>query len=269
LTQESSVFEIYEKLLNERLYKKNYTPAPERVLFKIRGENIGSIGNFIVVSGLPKAGKSTFINAALSSSFILERNKFNMSLQALHDRPVIGYFDTESAEYDFYKNINRIKSMAHINDLPYNFSAFNTRQDSAEINRALIETFCKIMKSSIIVIDGLLDCVNNYNDETESRAVINWLKRITTENEVLIIGVVHTGKRDNHTLGHFGSMVDRYAQSVLEVTKEEETNIYRMSAKYLRSAPTFEDVCIQWGGSGFVEAYNVPKKETAGDRRRR
>ncbi len=266
---ENSLIGIYEKLLNDRLYKKEYTPPPERVLFKIRGENIGSVGNFIVLSGLPKAGKSTYINAALSSSFILEKQKFNMSLQPLAERPYIAYFDTESAEYDFYKNINRIKTMSHTNDLPYNFQAFNTRQDAAEINRALIETFCTHMPASIVVIDGLLDCVNNYNDETESRSVINWLKRITTENDVLIIGVVHTGKRDNHTLGHFGSMVDRYAQSVLEVTKEEETNIYRMSAKYLRSAPTFEDVCIQWGGSGFVEAFNVPKKETGNDKRRR
>ena len=42
----------------------------------------------------------------------------------------------------------------------------------------------------------------------------------------MLIGVVHTGKKDNNTIGHFGSMIDRYAQSVIEIIKDKENNIF-------------------------------------------
>ena len=253
------------KLLSARLYDPNTQPPPEEVVLKIRGENIGSLGNFSIISGLPKAGKSTFINSIISSNFNMERVKFQTSLNTPHNRPYIGYFDTESAKYDFYKNINRIKQMANLYDkLPYNLQAFSTRKDSAETNRLLIEFYCQEMKPSVIFIDGLLDCVSNYNDEKESRFVIDYLKRITEEYNVFILGVVHTGKKDNHTLGHFGSMVDRYAQSVLEVIKDIENNVFRLCAKYCRSSLGFADVCIQWNGSEYVEAFGVPNKNESG-----
>ena len=74
----------------------------------------------------------------------------------------------------------------------------------------------------------MLDLIHNFNDEVESKMLIEWLKFLTNEYNVLIIGVVHLGKRDNHTLGHFGSMVDRYAQSVVEVVKDKENDIFRI-----------------------------------------
>jgi hypothetical protein len=89
--------------------------------------------------------------------------------------------------------------------------------------------------------------------------LIEWLKFLTNEYNVLIIGVVHLGKRDNHTLGHFGSMVDRYAQSVVEVVKDKENDIFMMKAKYLRSSADFNDICIQWNGNKYVEVQKPPE----------
>jgi archaellum biogenesis ATPase FlaH len=260
----------YDKLLNSRHFKHDYAPPGEQVFFKIRDKVIGSAGNFCVFSGLPKAGKSTFINAAISSMMLTEKQKFDIRLETDPIRPFLGYFDTESAEYDFYKNLQRIKDMACREKLIYNFNAFNTRQDVAEVNRILVETYIKNYPASVIIIDGFLDLINNYNDETESRMIINWLKKITAEYSVLIIGVIHTGKKDNHTLGHFGSMVDRYAQSVLEVVKDRENNVYSLSAKYLRSAADFDPVYIQWDGNKYVQCSSPPPtKESAPSRSQR
>ena len=86
---------ITDKLLNSLHYTVGFTPPPENILFKISGETIGSEGNFIVLSGLPKSGKSLFTMAALASA---NSNKtiFGLSLNTLPNRPMIGYFDTGS-----------------------------------------------------------------------------------------------------------------------------------------------------------------------------
>lgn len=251
----------FNDLLNARYYKPGYTPPPEQICLTASGENIGSLGNFSVLTGLPKAGKSTFVSAMLASTLIYE-DVFSLKLKADSARMMIGYFDTESSEFDFYKNISRIKNLSKTQTIG-NIQPFSTRPDSAGDIRGMVEEFLNIYPASVVFIDGLLDCVANYNDETESRFVIDWLKRITSVYNCLIVGVVHTGKKDGHTLGHFGSMVDRYAQSVIEITRDREYNIYRFEPKYLRSSGGFADICLQWDGTQYVQIPEslAPKKK--------
>lgn len=253
-----------EALLNSRHYDTNKAPQEEDILLQIRGEKIGTAGNFIALTGLPKSGKSTFINAFFASRFNDYQNKFGISLKRHPDikRQNIGYFDTESAEFDFYKNIDRIKTMAEVTHLPGTFNAFNTRQDSRVLNRQMIEYYTTNFRAGIVVVDGLLDLVIDYNDPKECSDIISWLKMLTASNNCLFVVIIHTGKKDGHTLGHLGSMVDRYAQSVLEVTKHKESGIYSLSAKYLRSArDDFEPIHIKYQSGCYVESYPPPDEK--------
>jgi hypothetical protein len=230
-----------QKILESREYKPGYKPPAEDILLTIMGENIGSRGNFVVLSGLPKAGKSTYLGAIIASAYT-HYEIFTIKLQGGGN---IGYFDTESSTNDFYNNLYRIRSFAGYIDFPRTFKAYSTRIDPFEMQRALIEKYIELYKPSVLIIDGLLDLIQNYNDERESRALMDWLKYVTASNSMLIIGCIHLGKKDNHTLGHFGSMVDRYAQSVLEIVKDRENNLFLLKPKWLRSAPDFLPIAIQ------------------------
>ena len=248
----------YEKILNSRHYKDDYTPPAESVIFSIEGNTVGTLGNFSAFTGLPKAGKSTFVNALISSAYALTGESFGMKLAPIAGRPMIGYFDTESAEFDFYKNITRIKRMAGRENLPF-FNAFTMRQDSSVIIMELIEFYCKSYPASIVIIDGLLDLMINYNDERESKNLIDWLKRLTNVYNIFILGIIHTGKKDGHTLGHFGSMIDRYSQSVLEIVYDQENKLYRMKPKFLRSSGVFDEIAIQFTGADYARVMFPPE----------
>lgn len=248
----------YEGLLHSLAYDPNYGPPADIASFKINGECIGSLGSFSVISGMPKGGKSLFIKSALSSYII--GNKFNIELRPDLRRPWIGYFDTESSDYEFYNGMELIKKFAQ-KEIPGTMAAFHTRRCNSADNKILIELFIKKFNPSILVIDGLLDLLMNFNDEKESRLLIDWLKSITDNHQIFILGVIHTGKKEGFTLGHLGSMVDRYAQSVLEVIKDEENNLYRLTPKYLRSSGGFEDICLMWSGSEYIKTdFSPPKK---------
>jgi hypothetical protein len=92
-----------EEKLALRKYKPDFIPPPSQVIFTIDDKPIGTIQNFIVFSGLPKAGKSTFLAAAIASAF-QPGDVFGMKVHFPEGRRKIAYFDTESSDFDFYRH---------------------------------------------------------------------------------------------------------------------------------------------------------------------
>lgn len=242
----------YAGLLQSRHFVPNYTPPQEEVLFRIDGRVVGTLGNFVTFSGLAKAGKSTFLSSTIASAFHSYRDLYGIQLRPCEQRPVIGYFDTESSMYDFYRQLGKIKIQANIVDLPQSFNAFMVRDDEPKMIRDLIEAYLVLTPTcSILIVDGLLDIIDNFNDEIESKRTIQWLKRITKQYNVLLIGVIHLNRKDNALLGHYGSMLERYSQTVLEVVKDKETGIIEMKPKLMRSDKDFMSIALNWVGNGF------------------
>ena len=240
------------QLLENAHYKKNYQPSPAAKLLTIDSNDVGAAGNYVIFSGLPKSGKSSYLSAVIASS--ITGQPFYGIQTHLPKNGIIAYFDTESNETDFYSNLDRICRIAG-RHLPDYFNAFTTRSFDALTNVEVISLYIDKWRPSVVIIDGLLDCISNYNDEGQSRALIDWLKRTTNDYGVLIIGVIHLGKKDNHTLGHFGSMADRYAQSVLEVIKDRERGIFTLKPKYLRSCADFGEINIIYNGQTFEKIH--------------
>jgi len=239
----------YNKKLSDELqsksYKRGYVPQHEQRILTINDKTIGTLQNIVVFTGLPKAGKSTFLTAALSSSFI-SHPLLGMQINTPSKRNTVAYFDTESSEYDFYRSMDRVKKLLCISELPSELHSYMFRNSNHEQIKTYIEYYLsQVPQCSVIFIDGLLDLLMNYNDETESRLLINWLKQITSNYNILCCGVVHTGKKDMNTLGHFGSMIDRYSQSVLLIEKDNNKQTFSLSAKYLRSDYGLEPVILQ------------------------
>lgn len=170
---------------------------------------------------------------------------FGIKLSTPKDRTKIAYFDTESSEFDFHRQMNRIKDFALLSKLPDRLDAFSFREDMPSRIRKMIETYLIDTPScSVIVVDGLLDLCLNYNDEKETRLLANWFKRITKVYNVLMIGVLHLGKNGGESLGHLGSNTDRWAQSTLIVEKNKETRQFVLKPKFLRSSDDFQPIAL-------------------------
>lgn len=240
------------QLLEQRHYKKGYTPPAEDIIFSIDDKTIGTLGNFVTFSGLAKAGKSTFLSSTIASLYHKWNNCYGIALRPPYNRQRIGYFDTESAESDFYRQLDKIKKQAVIQEFPDTFNAFAVREDSPEMIRQYVEIYLQNFPDcSIVVIDGLLDILANFNDEIESKKTIQWLKMVTKVYNVLIIGVIHLARRESQLLGHFGSMLERYSQTVLEVAKDYDSGVIVLKPKLMRSDKDFTPIGLSWTESGF------------------
>ena len=247
-------------LLKKRQYTPGYIPPEECILFEISGKHIGSLQNFIILSGLPKTCKSTIVSAVLGAA-ISKDSIFELSVTLPENRPKIAYFDTESSDYDFYRQIQRIEKFAN-KKIPDNILLYQVREDIPSSIKKMIEHLLKNdSEISFLIIDGLLDLCLNYNDERETRILVNWLKKITKQYNILILSVLHLGKKDEQTLGHLGSNTDRWAQSTLKITKDKEKGIYSLEPKFLRSSEDFDPICIKNFNGEWQQVNATEKKE--------
>lgn len=255
-----------EQLLQARKYDPNRQPQPEQVTLTIGGKKVGSLQNLVTLTGKQKNGKSRFTGATIASG-VAHKEIFEIRLRTPHNRPRIALFDTEQSDYDFYKQMNAIKDFAGLDYLPGTFDAFNTREDDPHEQ---IKMICKYLEANpdcaTVFIDGILDLLISFNDERESKNLINLIKRITKIHNCLIVGIMHRGKGNDLTLGHLGSMADRVAQSVLKVEKNKEKNSYCLSSDFMRSDEDFSPIEIWKPGDIWEQTFYTPQDENQGAR---
>lgn len=231
-------------LLKLRSYKPDLLPTPDQVVFRVEQKNIGSLGNFVILSGLPKRGKGKFISAivagALTGGMI-----WGLHIHLPENKRRIGFFDTDQSRYDFYKNIELINKLTNVKEIHNNLSAYNVRQDEAAAICNMIDVFLKLHSDcGLLIVDNIGDLLLNFNDEGQSKKLINYFKRITEQRNILIIATLHLGKSNNTTIGHLGAMSDRYAQSIL--TCEKIGVQYHLKLKDSRTASEFTPIAIYY-----------------------
>jgi len=257
-----------EQLLELRKYKTDHIPDKENVILRIGNKSVGSTQAYVIFGGLPKAGKSSFLNSCIASAFV-PYDIFSMKINLPEQRQRLCLFDTESSDFDFYKRIQSILKFADLDKIPDNFDSFQVREDGTGTIRKMVERYLELNPDcSILVLDGLLDLITNYNDETESSMLTKWLKKITKVHNLLIISVLHFNKSNDHTTGVIGSHSDRFAQSTLEVKKDKENNTFVMQSRFMRSDADFEPVTLMNFNGIFQQVSNesvVKKGNKASD----
>jgi hypothetical protein len=245
--------------LSTRQAKANYTPPKEDPIFTIKNNPIGNKQSFVCFQGLPKAGKSLYITSSIVSAFA-GVSIFGMKITLPADKPKLAYFDTEGSEADFYSIVNRLKWQMGRNNLPENLQMYNCREDSPAEIKILIDTYLQLNGDcGCLIIDGILDLVNDFNNIVECNMIIQWLKKITKNYNMLVMVVLHLGKKDKNSLGHLGSFLDRKSQSVLII--EKENNIMTMKAQFLRSCENFIPISVHNVGGNWIETAEGSKVE--------
>lgn len=249
--------DLHEKLKTRR-YKPNYSPPEENIIFSIKGKNIGCIQSFVCFQGLPKQGKSLFITSAIASAYTTW-DIFGMKINFPKDRKRLCYIDTESSDYDFYKVLDRVRQQIITDELPLNFDSYLMREDSPSDIKEMIDIYLEQNKDcSVLVIDGILDLIADFNNVEQSFYLIQWLKKITKIHNLLILCVLHLGKKDQNSIGHIGSYLDRKAQSVLKIEKNKEQKTIDLYPTFLRSSDEFNPISIQYQGGQWHEVNTEP-----------
>lgn len=231
-----------KEIIAEAYYDDTIEVIQPTPLIKVGGRTVGTEGNFITISGLPKSRKTTFAFIAAAAA-LLKQPIFDIEVN-LTDEENILLIDTEQSIYDFARQIKLLKYFIGEKNLPNNFNAYLFRKYEP---KQILESLYALMvekRPKIVILDNLTELVLNPNDVIESKTVIQFLKRITAEFNCVVICLLHLGKSSLNTLGNLGSYADRGAQSTLKVTKDADTQISYLEASFLRSDAHFNPIGI-------------------------
>ncbi len=214
------------------------------VIIDIQGKTILTKGNYCTISGKPKAGKSAYIAGILAGG-ITGQNMLGINTRIEPGKNLV-HLDTEQGEYEYYQHMGQVKKIAGISNIPPHLVSYRLRGIKAEQIREALTHIAEDNKTGLIVIDGLLDTIIDFNDLHECRMITDLLRDVTERKKIGIVCIIHQSKSTNYTIGHLGSFADRFSQSVIEVVKGEKEPVSTMQPVLLRSAGGFEPIHIQY-----------------------
>ena len=221
-------------------------PVTQEIIFKIQDKIILTYGSLMILTGKPKARKTTFLHAFIASAVTYD-NVWSITTSLKPDKNLVVLLDTEQSMFDLHQSLGRLENTINkkLSSLS-NFKAYSARSLNVDEIISLITRICEINNNiGLICIDGLLDLVYDINDVREAKAAIHYLKTLSDTYQVGIVGILHQNKGTNFSLGHLGSFASRHAQSELSIEKND-SGTSTLTSTFLRSADDIKPIEIQY-----------------------
>lgn len=182
--------------------------------------NIAGRGMIGVFTGHEKSGKSFVASCIAASGLKMGGEVLNFSLDL--DGGKMLWFDTEQSGYFFNKTQERIHRIAGASGNVPHYDAYHLRKMSALQRAEIVEHFIYNTPGvSVVVIDGFVDLVTDYNDLKSVQEYVGRLMRWSDEKQVLILGVLHVNKGDGKIRGHIGSELKNKCDFIVQTVRQE------------------------------------------------
>ena len=217
-------------------YRLDFTKPykPPSYLLNYNGIGFAPIGGVQAITGQSGNGKTMtiaqFIAAILSGS--CGNLSYNLSEQ--QPDPRVLYIDTEMEEDNTIAMKNRVLSMTGrvIGEEYDDFVVIMLREttsDEKNTSTAVMRwrmTLKSIYqyKPTVVFIDGLLDVVNDFNNNTECQELIYKCMQAATHYGISLWCLVHQNPGADKLVGHLGSMLERKVTDIFETKKEKNPN---------------------------------------------
>jgi len=212
-------------------------------------KQFGTYGNFSCIVGASKS-KKTFLKSALLAGYIGGKSQNYFSEIRGHnteDKYVID-IDTEQGKWDAQRVSRRVIDMVGAK-YPF-YKPYFLREQPPNIRMQFIEYLVNEVfknKVGILSIDGAADLIEDVNDLKESNEIVQKLMKLSSENNIHIITVIHRNFGTDKPTGHLGSAILKKAETVTFV--ESENKIVKVKARHTRSFP-FDDFVFSINENG-------------------
>lgn len=221
---------------------------------------VGGLGMIGAVVGPQKSGKSFLVSHIAASGLSGGDLLLNHSLVLPPGKQRIIYFDTEQPYYFFHQTQTRIHKLAGQHRNSPMWEGYHLRRLSKKDRVFAIDELLKGRRDvGLVVIDGLVDLCENFNNEQESGKTIDNLLRWSDETKAMFLTVLHLTKSDGYMRGHLGTELQNKCDWSEEVKREKDDGIYRIENRDARFSPfpAFEWTRDDKGEAVMLETVNV------------
>ena len=187
-------------------------------------------------------GKSGHGKTALMSQFMacILKGELGHLRYELRDvpKPVVLYIDTEMSEDDTIAVKNRVCCLAGIDHKQPSeqFKVVRLREtvDTADRWRQILKVIYEV-HPTVVFLDGMLDIVDDYNDQKECQPIIRKCMKLVTHYNMSMWCVLHENPTAEKMVGTLGSVLQRKVTECFTVVKHKHDKNY----------PTMPDIFFQ------------------------
>ena len=210
---------------------------PPRYTMERDGVPFADVGEIHIISGKPGNGKTglmaQLIAATLGGRFgntiarqVGHKVRGSKDFQVIPTR--ILYVDTEQGEDDTIAFKNRVISMSGVDKQDAKEHFFILRLRDTELAK---DRWKKILKAiwqiqpTDIFLDGMLDIVEDYNDQTECQPIIRKCMMLATYYDTSLWAVLHENPMVDKLVGTLGSITQRKVSEIFTVIKVKQADL--------------------------------------------
>lgn len=242
-------------------------PADVNTL-SIKGVDTFACQGIHFVKAKAKQGKTSML-CILESAYISKTGIWGV-IHRIDPHPLkVYHIDTEQKPYDTLCFKRQMFQLANITEEEAgdNYSIFNLRGtiDNQE-KKSMIEAVLKADRPDVLVIDGIVDLINNFNEVDESKELIAWLMYLADKYNIVLICVLHTNKNsmDHNMRGHLGTMSEQKCDTTTECIKDD-AGIVTVTCANSRHRP-YPDWSFTWDEAGNLVDADSQRAELARQR---
>jgi len=210
---------------------------PPRYTMERDGVPFADVGEIHIISGKPGNGKTglmaQLIAATLGGRFgntVARRvgHKVNGS-DDFHELPTrILYVDTEQGEDDTIGFKNRVISMSGVSkeDAKEHLKILRLRDTELAKDRwrKILKAIWQ-MQPTDIFLDGMLDIVEDYNDQKECQPIIRKCMMLATHYDASLWAVLHENPMVDKLVGTLGSITQRKVSEIFTTIKVKQADL--------------------------------------------
>ena len=210
---------------------------PPRYTMERDGVPFADVGEIHIISGKPGNGKTglmaQLIAATLGGQFgntVARRvgHKVNGSEEFFELPTRILYVDTEQGEDDTIGFKNRVISMSGVSKDEAKEHLKILRLRDTELAQDRWRKILKAiwqMQPTDIFLDGMLDIVEDYNDQKECQPVIRKCMMLATHYDTSLWAVLHENPMVDKLVGTLGSITQRKVSEIFTVIKVKQVDL--------------------------------------------
>ena len=209
--------------------KSDTVVEPEQFTLAVDGVGFFALKDIHAVKGKQKSGKSAMLKWCAAALLGGEQGR----VQSLLKSPRVLFLDTEQQAADVRLVLDEVKLMSGVSDatLDDRLWLFTLRRLSYDTLVADTREIIDMVRPQVVVIDGLVDYVDSFNDEVASRQLVHDLLVMCDEFECAIVNVLHENKAidDQNMRGHLGTVLAQKSGTVLQCQKQKDVIVVTTS----------------------------------------
>jgi hypothetical protein len=264
-----NIFDIPDSFIPEdmRVYYPDWDnePPPDQGIVKRNGTPLLSKGGILTLCAEPGAGKSSIMEAWISSVLNSESDSLGVQISLNSSRNKILFCDTERSIWESHKAWKKLMKRANVTNsskIAKSLIFANLKALNSEERKKYVSDFAKENKDiGIIVLDGMADFLNNTNDLDESNKLNDWIN--TFNPNICFMQTIHTNPNDNKPRGHAGTIACHRSQTVILAKKcgdgfELTTNFEYGKNRHGKHENWYYKYCQET--DMFVSSESIPKQ---------